>query len=208
MAVIAGYQADLYMASGASVSFTNEVMTDSGDHTTYNAGVVAHRYWDDTSALTVQISTDGGATWNAPSAGTYSIRYCGGIITFTTANAARSVRVTGKYLVISQVGQAHEWEVSPSVNILDVTIFGDGWKDKTAGIHDATAKASHYFIDGTFFGMLGSRFVVVLYANFSGGTRFEAYAWLKTVPEKVGVDAVIDEELDFDIDGQMYYLAS
>lgn len=208
MTALAGWKADLYMASGAGVAMTNEVMTDSGDHQTYNAGTSAHRYWDDTSALTVQVSTDGGVTWSSPTAGTFSVRYCGGIVTFVSANAARSVRVTGKYLPISQVGQAFEWEASPAVNIMDTTIFGDDWKDKTAGLHDASAKASRYFLDGTFFGLLGSRFVVILYSNFAGGTRFEAFAWLKSDPTKVAVDATVDEELNFDLDGQLYLMPS
>ena len=208
MAALVGYSADLYMASGAGVTFTAEVMTDSGDHQTYNAGTTTHRYWDDTSALTIEVSTDGGVTWNAAAAGTFSVRYCGGVVTFTTSNAARQVRATGKYLAISQIGQAYEWELSPSANIYDVSVFGNGWKQKVSGLKDASAKASSYFVDGTLLGLLGSRFVIIFYAAFSAGTRFEAFAWLKTDPTKVGVDAVISEELDFDVDGTVYYMVS
>jgi hypothetical protein len=206
MAALAGYNADLYMASGTSVTMTNEVMTDSGDHQTYNAGTAAHRYWDDQSALTVQTSPDG-VTWTTVTVG-FTVRYCGGVITFTSAVAGRQVRVTGKYLPISQVGSAYDWEVSPSANIIDITTFGNAWKQKMAGLHDATAKASKYFIDGTFFGLLASRFVIIFYTNFSAGTRFEAYAWLKSDPVKVGVDAIISTEIDFEIDGQLFFMAS
>lgn len=211
MTALTGTQADLYMASGTSVAFTQAVMTDSGDHKTYTTTTTAHRYWDDSAAVTtlIEVSTDGGSTWNPATAGTFTVQFVGGVVTFTTVNASREVRATGKYWPISQIGQAYDWELSPTVNILDTTVFGGGgWKTKTAGLHDATAKASRYFLDGTFFNLLGSRFVVIFYPNFSAGTRFEAYAWLKTVPEKVGVDALIDEELDFEVDGNLYYLAS
>lgn len=208
MAAIAGYQADLYMASGASVTFTQEVMADFGDHKTYNVatGNTAHRYWDDQSALTIQTSPDG-TTWTTVTTG-FTVRYVGGQVTFTTADATRQVRASGKYLAISQVGSAYDWELSPTANILDITTFGNGWKQKISGMKDATAKASKYFIDGTFFNLLGSRFVIIFYVAFSAGTRFEAFAWLKTDPTKVGVDAVIDEELDLEIDGQLFYQAS
>lgn len=208
MAAIAGYQADLYMASGASVTFTQEVMTDSGDHKTYNVatGNTAHRYWDDQSALTIQTSPDG-TTWTTVTTG-FTVRYVGGQVTFTTADATRQVRASGKYLAISQVGSAYDWELSPTANIIDITTFGNAWKQKISGMKDATAKASRYFLDGTFFNLLGSRFVIIFYVAFSAGTRFEAFAWLKTDPTKVGVDAVIDEELDWEIDGQLFYQAS
>lgn len=209
MAALVGYQADLYMASGTSVTFTNEVMTDSGDHQTYNVAVAntAHRYWDDTSALTIQTSPDG-TTWTTQTTG-FTVRYVGGQVVFTAVDATRQVRASGKYLPISQVGQAYDWELSPTANILDVTTFnGGGWKQKISGLHDATAKASRYFLDGTFFGLLGSRFVMVFYVAQAAGTRFEAFAWLKSDPTKVGVDAVIDEELDFEIDGTLSFLAS
>ena len=211
MAALTGTLADLYMASGAGVTFTQEVMTDNGDHETYHVATAntAHRYWDDTSALTIEVSTDGGATWAAAAAGTYSVRYVGGVVTFTTVDSTREVRVSCKYLAISQVGQAYDWEVSPTVNILDVTTFsGGGWKQKTAGLHDATAKASRYYLDGTFFGLLGMRFVVIFYPHFSAGERYEAFAYLKSDPIKAGVDAVIDEELDWEIDGQLFFQAS
>jgi hypothetical protein len=208
MAALVGYQADLYMASGASVTFTNEVMTDSGDHKTYNVAVgnTAHRYWDDTQALTIQTSPDG-TTWTTVTTG-FTVRYVGGQVTFTTADATRQVRASGKYLAISQVGSAYDWELSPTANIMDITTFGNAWKQKISGMKDATAKASKYFIDGTFAALLGSRFVVIFYINQVAGTRFEAFAWLKSRPTKVGVDAVIDEELDFEIDGQCYFQAS
>lgn len=209
MTALTGTQADLYMASGTSVTFTSEVMTDSGDHQTYKVatGNTAHRYWDDQSALTIQTSPDG-TTWTTVTTN-FTVRYVGGVVTFTTVDATRQVRASGKYLPISQIGQAYDWELSPTVNILDTSTFGNGgWKTKQAGLHDATAKASRYFLDGTFFGLLGSRFVVIFYPNFSAGTRFEAYAWLKSDPTKVGVDALIDEELDWEIDGSIYYLAS
>lgn len=209
MTALVGYNADLYMASGVGVTFTDEVMTDSGDHETYNVAVgnTAHRYWDDTSALTIETSPDG-VTWTAATAGTFTVRYCGGVVTFTTVDATRQVRASGKYLAISQIGQAYNWELSPTANIYDVSVFGTGWKQKVSGLKDASAKASRYFLDGTFFNLLGSRFVIIFYVAFSAGTRFEAFAWLKSDPTKVGVDAVIDEELDFELDGPAYYLAS
>lgn len=110
---------------------------------------------------------------------------------------------------VNTVALMDNWELSPSANILDVSVFGGGgWKQKLSGLHDASAKASRYFLDGTFFGLLGSRFVVIFYVAQAAGARFEAFAWLKSDPTKVGVDAVIEEELDWEIDGTLYFQAS
>jgi hypothetical protein len=209
MAAIVGYQADLYMASGAGVTFTTEAVGNTGDNQAYRASVTAHRYWDDTSALTVEFSVNGGANWNPAVAGTYTVQYCGGVITFTTVDAARTVRASGKYLAISQIGQASSWEANPSANLLDVTTFGsNGWKTKLVSLKEASAKATRYYIDGAFLALLGGRFVLVLYTNFAAGSRLEGFAYLKTPAVKVSVDSTVDESLDFEIDGKLFYLAS
>jgi hypothetical protein len=209
MTALAGTSADLYIASGAGVTFTTEAVADTGDHQNYRqTGTPAHRYWDDTSSLTVEISTNGGGSWSTPSSSTYTVQYCGGLITFTTIDATRTVRATGKYLAISKVGLAHSWEASPSADIIDVSVFGDTWHEKIVTLKDASAKASRYYVDGAFLSLLGARFVLVLYINFSVGSRLEGFAILKTPAAKVAVDGVVEEELEFEIAGQLFYLAS
>jgi hypothetical protein len=207
MAAIAGYQADLYMASGAGVTFTEEAMTDSGDHTIYTPTTTAHRYWDDTATLLIEKSTDDGDNWSTVT--NYTVDYVGGVVTFASANGGTDlIRASGKYLAISQVGQAFNWELSPSADILDITTFGDDWKVKRVGLHDATGKASQYYLDGTFFALLGSRFVMIFYPHFSAGERFEAYAYLKANSIKSAVADAIGEDLDWEVDGKVFYRAS
>jgi hypothetical protein len=209
MTALAGTSADLYIASGAGVTFTTEAVADTGDHQNYRqTGTPAHRYWDDTSALTVEISTNGGGSWSTAKPTTYTVQYCGGLITFTTIDATRTARATGKYLTISKVGLAHQWEANPSAAIVDVTVFGDAWHEKLVTLKDASAKASHYYVDAAFLNLLGARFVLVLYINFSVGSRMEGFAILKTPAAKVSVDGVVEEELEFEIAGQLFYLAS
>lgn len=208
MGILAGYLGDLYMAAGAPVAFTHEAMTDSGDHETYSITNDAKRYWDDSAAPTVEISLDSGSTWNAAGAGTYAVQYVGGVVTFTTVNASRSVRVSGNYLAASQVGNAYAWEVTPTRNIMDTTTFGNEWKQKTSGLKDAQAKASAYYLDGTFQNMLGERFILVLYVDVANDIRFEAYALLKTPSIKVSVDGTVDEDLEFEVDGTLYSVLS
>lgn len=210
MTAIAGYLADLYMASGAGVTFTTEAMTDSGDHTTYKHGTAAHRYWDDTASLTIEVSTDSGSNWDTADPADYTVEYPSGYVIFASANGGSDlVRASGKYLAVSQIGQAYDWEVSPSADVLDVTTFSStGWKSKTVGLHDASGKASSYFLDSTFFDLLGERMVIIFYPKFSTGERFEGFCYLKSDPIKAAVDAVVAEELNFEIDGNLYYRAS
>lgn len=207
-AALAGIEADLYVASGTSTSFTQVTMTDSGDDQTYTTTDTTKRYWDDTATTTIEISTDSGGTWSTPAADTYTIQYVGGVVTFTTSDNTREVRSSGKYFTIAQLGQAFDWELNATANIMDITSFGKTFKVKMGGLLDATAKASRYYLDGTFFDLLGNRLVLILYPDFSAGTRFEGYAFIKSDPLKVSVDAVIAEDLELEIDGQLYYLAS
>src|ERR1041385_1567427 len=99
MAAIAGYKADLSIASGVGTTFSNEA-TSTADLTTYQITDVTKRYWDLTTALTVQTSPDG-VTWTTVTNG-FQVGYAGGLIIFPAAQAVGTqVRVSGKYLAIS-----------------------------------------------------------------------------------------------------------
>lgn len=201
---ISGTLADLYMAGGSPLAFSAEAMTDSGDHIIYSITNAAKRYWDDATAPTIEISTDSGATWATASPNTYTVQYVGGLVTFGSSNSAREVRATGNYLAASQVGNAYNWEVTPTRKELPATVFGDTWEETVMGLLSATAKASRYFIDGSFQELLASRFILILYPDFGADIRFEAYAWLTTTPLKVSVSSTVDEELTWKIDGTLY----
>jgi len=142
-----------------------------------------------------------------------------GTITFATAPAAgaaitanytyyKAVRVDGAYLPISQLGEAKEWTLDADVKILDATKLGDAWEVKVAGQKSASVKLSRWWIDGFFLGQLTNPLVVVLYVDSTAGTRYEGYARLKSDSVKTAADALVEEDISLEIDGEVYYVAA
>src|SRR5438105_10418011 len=104
----AGWKGQIFLAVSPSTTMTNELLTDSGAHTTYNDATAAHADWDDSAATTVQTSPDG-STWTTALASTYVINYPIGQVVFNAANApGTQVRVTGKYFTSNFFGFCRE----------------------------------------------------------------------------------------------------
>src|SRR5260221_401704 len=79
MSAAAGVFGDILITSPPSVTLpANLVLTDSGDHKTYNNPTASQRYWDDTSAPTVQIQQDeyqSVTITGSPTAGTFTLTF-------------------------------------------------------------------------------------------------------------------------------------
>jgi hypothetical protein len=116
-APIAGHNAQIYITSGTSITLTDEAMTDSGDHMTFNDSTVAHQAWDTSAATTVQakwddvqtvtvtgVPTSGNFTliWNTHTTGT--IAFNASAATMQAALVALTGVGSGQVLVTGSAG--------------------------------------------------------------------------------------------------------
>lgn len=208
MAALAGYKADIYVTSTPGVGFVDVTMNDDGDHKTYTISDSTKRYLDKTGTFTVETSPDG-TTWTTAGATTYALQYVGGKVIFKVANAAGThVRLSGSYLPYSELGNAHEWALDNKVTLVDASTFGTTWKQFAATQQEASAKVMRYWLDGFFASNLGADLVLVFYVDTTTGARYEAFARLAQDTAKASVNALVDEELTFTIDGAVFYVAS
>src|SRR6266568_3945713 len=118
---LAGVQGDILATSPPSVTLADVSYTDSGDHQHYTISDAAKRYLDPLTAVSVQISTNGGSSWSAAPA--YSIVSVGGAITFTSANASGTlVRLhSGKYFPYASIGNTTDWQFTGTNTFADST---------------------------------------------------------------------------------------
>jgi hypothetical protein len=207
MSALAGYKANIYATTTPAVAFTNEATGDAGDHKTFTISNAVKRYWDDTQALTVQTSPDG-TTWTTVSSG-FTIQAVGGTVIFTNAvtGATPSVRVSGFYLPYSLVGTATSVDITHTVDILDSTTFSSGaWKTKVASLVGSEYKFTKWWIDHFFITALDTklRFVLSAYSGANANQRFDAYGRIKSDSIKSAVNALVSEDLSFDVDGAVY----
>src|SRR6266702_5797381 len=119
---IAGINGDVWLSTSPPIALGSpESCTDYGDHTHYYAST--HAAWDPTKTLTVQKSTDSGATWNTVT--NYVFWYPLGIITFASANGSTNlIRISaGSYFTLSALAGAHSWKAQGMVATKETTGF-------------------------------------------------------------------------------------
>ncbi len=216
ISALAGFNASVNWASYSNVAIADLVLTDSGDHQTFNiasSDFAVKRIWDRAATWTIQTSTDGGTTWGAAAAG-YTIRYvCGQVVLVAPLGGTPACRVhVGAYLPINSAANAKEWEVNPQVAKLDSTVFGSRWKSYVMGLVDASIKITQWYADSTWLVVLkqtnGDNLVVTeLYTGRNSYERYVAFARLNQDDIKTAVNALIEEPLSFTSDGQVYYFA-
>lgn len=206
-AVLQGFDCDVLMTANPSVAATTETATDSGNHLLYTLSV--HKYWDKSKALLVECSPNGTSGWVAVT--DYKIQWVGGLLSFNTVRVVGTnnyVRVTGYYWIASQLTDSHTWELDQSVGTVEVTTFQSQWKTYISTVKNASAKVGTYKYDDSLTKDLGNLMILVLYLDKSVGTRYECYGYITKVTPKSDAGSVITEEVDFTIDGDVFYLAS
>lgn len=213
MAAIAGYGGSVLLSSLPNVALTNENLTDAGDHKTFNEPTALKRYWDRSATFVVQTAPDG-TTWSTAAVGTYTIRYVTGQVVFASAvsGATPSCRIlSGAYLSYSTFANMKNWEVVPAVDMLDSSSFGTNWKQYTPSLLGATAKLSQFYADNTLVSVVttpaNNIFIVSLLTGRNATERWEGFAHFKQSDIKSAVSALITEDLDVQIDGQLYFVS-
>ncbi|BCL83173.1 hypothetical protein ccbrp13_56380 [Ktedonobacteria bacterium brp13] len=211
---IAGHNTQIYLTSGTSIALTNEAMSDSGDHLTFNVTNAAHQCWDSNAAFVVQTSPDG-VTWTTVTTG-FTINYPIGRVVFATAvsGATPSCRISsGKYFVFSFMAYANVVDPSLSATTYDVTSFTNppsGWKTFIAGVNSATIKLTKFWIDGVFLAHLTSAdlLIIQIYPGQNANQRFQGYGILTSDAIKSAQNAVNTEDLNFTVNGQLFFIPS
>lgn len=211
---IAGYGGSVVITSTPNVALTDEVLTDAGDHKTFNissGSFATKRYWDNTATFTVQTSTDGGSTWSTAAVGTYTIRYVTGQVVLNSAlTGTPACRIhVGAYLPFSTYANMKQWEATPGADLYDSSTFGSQWKSYTPGLLGADLKLDQFYTDLTFSNQISSNtaFVVSCLTGRNSTERFEGFAYLKSDDIKVPVNGLEEESLTYTVTGQFYYFA-
>lgn len=211
MAAIAGFGGSVIITSTPNVALTNYVLTDAGDHKTFNvpsADFGTKRYWDRTATFTVQTAPDG-STWTTVTSG-FTIRFVTGQVLFTNAvtGATPSCRIlSGAYLPFSTFANMKQWEATPGLDLYDSSTFGSQWKQYTPGLLGADLKLDQFYTDLTFANQITSNtaFVVSCLTGRNATERYEGFAYLKSDDVKVPVNGLEEESLTYTVTGQFYF---
>jgi hypothetical protein len=213
MTALPGYLAGIWLAVQPSITFTNLVLTDSGDHIHFSLSETdIHRYWDPDVALAVQTAPDG-STWTTANPSTYTVQYVGGMITFASAvtGGTPSARVSGKYMALAFIGDAKTVDIKTQLDVMDSTVFTNPpvpWKTKVATLGDSDVSLGKWHVDTSYLGYLSQRLLLSLYNGRNAQQRYECFALMKDDSIKISEKDLTSEDLSFTSDGAIYFIAS
>jgi len=197
MAVYVGYGANVYLASGTPVSFTDEAMTNAGDNKTYTITNSAKRFWSRNYAVTVK--KNGGVISSG-----FTIQYPGGRVVFTTANQPTdTITVSGYYIPVSQIGDGKEWTLDIESDTEDATTFGSQWKSFVVTRRGSSGSITHFWNDGSFLSQMASLMGFELRTDSS--KKYQFYGYFTKDAVNTAADGLVEEPLDFIVDGNVYY---
>lgn len=206
---VSGAVGAIYKAAGTATAFSQKPMTNSGDNKRYFVTDRTVCYWDDKTPVTVEKSTDGGTSWTTVTTG-FEIEHAGGYVAFAADQGTATFRVSGKSLVISQIGGGFNWTLDIERETIDATTFDSGgWREFVHGLGGFSGSFEKYWLNGEIFSELGNeQLILILYVNAGPSKiRYEGYGILNTDSIETPVDGLVSESIDFQGDGKIFYRA-
>lgn len=198
MAILAGRNADIYIATGSGTSMMGEATTSLGGGA-YQITLSTRRYINPNASLTV---LDGVTTVNPAN---YQVAYGTGKIILAGYTPAGAITVTGEFLTLSRVAQATDWTLDVQPALEEVQVFGDAWKSRVCVQKDATVTFNRFYDDQFFFTHAASYYVIDCYAVQSTGVRWSFGASQTSMGISTNENETIKENVSFSVLGAVDY---
>lgn len=182
-------------------TFTKKPTTGNAERTRYTLIDEVYRYLDKGENITVYVN-------DAAVTSDFWVEYLGGVICFTTPLAEEDVvTVSGKSITVSQAGGFFSWSAELSADSADITTFkSGGWKENLPTIKGFSASAESYWADERLSARLGQEVIVALYLDTgTNKKRYEGYAVISGDSIELAVDDVVNQSIEFEGSGKLYY---
>jgi hypothetical protein len=138
----------------------------------------------------------------------YTIEYAGGTVCFNEPlEPGNVVTVSGNSVSVTQSGGFFNWSLELTADTSDVTTFiSNGWKENLPNIKSFTASAESYWCDASFLKNIGKEVIIALFVDTTSNlNRYEGYAVLSSDEIELAVDDIVNESIEFEGTGQIYY---
>lgn len=199
-----GKSARVLLQTGVSTAFTQQAMTDTGDHKRYKITNTLYNYFDPDMAVVVENSVNAGTSWNTMSGALYTVEAPGGNIVFAVANGATDlIRVSGNYHTMADWGAMFSWKLTPVLDVVESTNFtSNGWKEYLPSLKDCDGSCEGYWLDGSNIALVGAtgRYLFSLYTDYGASKkRYDGYGFIKSTDITVDKASLIKEVLNFKV---------
>lgn len=206
---LAGRNANIKITSITGTASTDQAATRSTGAGTANGKVqinsTTRRYWNPDSTPTLYLNS------TLVPASNYNINYLTGTFEWLSGDpAAGTYTIDTEWLTVSSVAGGREWQLNVEQDAFDVTEFGSsGWREFMPNMAGATVALTRFWNDETFVDYLvagNPRFAVELQVSQANPTwRYFGFARVANDQVTAGVDAIIGEQVNFQIDGVLYF---
>ncbi|WP_256846912.1 hypothetical protein [Paenibacillus sp. Pae108] len=199
----------IYQTSGPSVEFSQKELTNSGDNMRYYITEATSRYWDNSAPVTIEKSTNGGSSWVIVTTG-FTIEHAGGHVVFDTDQGNAIFRATGKKFNTVFVGGGFNWSLDIEVETMDSTTFASsGWREFSRSFAGFSGSFEQYWTNGEASLQVGqATFIIILYVDSgTSKSRYEGYAIITSDSIETASDSLVQETIDFNGNGKIYYRA-
>jgi hypothetical protein len=199
---IAGHVGAVYIQTAdPPAAFTKEATQADSSCTQYTIIDASKRYWDRNSPVLIYVNDELVSTG-------FEIEHCGGAVVFAAALTAEdAVTVSGMSVSVAQRGGFFNWSLELKSDPVDVTTFNsEGWKENLPAIKGFTAGADSYWGDSGFANSLGKEVIIALFVdNTASKKRYEGYAVISSDSIETAADDIINEAIEFEGTGRLYY---
>ncbi|MEA1961280.1 MAG: hypothetical protein U9N81_08440 [Bacillota bacterium] len=199
---IAGHVGAVYIETNdPPTAFTKKPTQADVSFTRYEIIDASSRYWDKNTPVLVYVNDELVSTG-------YELEYCGGVVVFGAGLTEEdSVTVSGMSLTVTQRGGFFNWSCELASDTSEVTTFqSEGWKENLPTIKGFTASADSYWGDSEFSESLGKEVIIALYVdNTASQKRYEGYVVISSDSIETAVDDIINESIEFEGTGRLYY---
>lgn len=183
------------------VVFTDEATTADLSLRRFSISDSTKRYWDKNSPVTVKVNGEVQTTG-------FELEYCGGVIVFEDAKDGEDIiLVSGKSVIVEQHGGFFSWSAELGMETPETTTFmSNGWKEFITSIKEFSASAESYWGDDEFFSRLGQEVIIALYVDTTASkARYEGYGIIKSDGVETATDDVVNESIEIQGVGALYY---
>lgn len=197
--VLKGYLAKVYGIDNSvafSTAFTTEATTEgsAGDAKIYQIDDTGKRLWDPNEGITVagieEVTLD--ESWKDR-----GIDWLTGRVKLN--ETGETVTVSGKYFsALVEIGEAYNWTLDITADVVDTSAFGDEWKKKTVTQKSWSGSFEKFAIDDYWFDIakLGKVFLVKLYTEAAKG--YQGFCVIPGLSSGASVTDVLKETINIE----------
>lgn len=198
MAVLKGYQAKVFGIDN-SIAFShdlvNEAMSETAETYVYQIIDPTKRLLDPGAGLTLSSATTPtlDTSWKD-----HGIDWLTGRVKVDQTGLL-DLTASGKYFsALVEIGEAYNWTVDLSADVVDVSAFGDEWKKKAVTQKSWTGSFEKFTIDSYWFDImkLGKVFLVKFYTEANKG--YQGFCVIPGLSTGASVTDVIKETVNLE----------